>query len=217
MPPMPSHPRESGAEVVPGNSPALLRALGHEVGNLLAGIRLSAHLLVVGEAGRDAAAEIEELSDRAGALMAHVRPLLQPGSEDQRARLGAAELLEGLTLALEDRHKGSTRLSIEPPAAGLPATRGDSGALHHVLVSLALGALEAKPEGGVRVRARPRGGNLVVAVEDDGEDLSSGSQVPVGRMLDVRIAAAVLERDGGRVVVASTETGNRIELVLTGA
>jgi len=199
-----------------GESAQLLRALGHEVGNLLAAIRLSAHLLGVGEAGSEAPADIEELAARAGVLLALIRPLLQDG-ESERACLDADELLAGLGRALEDHRKRSERLLITPPGTDLPAVRADPDALHHAFVALAVGALEASRSGGaVRVAALRQGDDLVLSVEDETESSVGDGDDLLGRSLDLRLVETVVSRDGGRLVVTAGAEGTRAEIVLPG-
>ena len=186
------------------------------MGNLLAAIRLSAHLLGVGEAGAEAPADIEELAARAGVLLTLIRPLLHDG-ETERARLDADELLAGLGLALEDHRKRSERLQVAPPGADLPAVRADPDALHHAFVALVIGALEAsRPGGEVRVAARRQGDDLVLSVEDAAGSTIAAGDALLGRSFDLRLVEAVVSRDGGRLVVASGAGGTRAEIVLPG-
>lgn len=199
-----------------GETAELLRALGHEVGNLLAAIRLSAHLLGVGEAGSEAPADIEELAARAGVLLALIRPLLQ-ARESERACLDADELLAGLGRALEDHRKQSERLQIAPPGTDLPAVSADPDALHHAFVALAVGALEASRSGGaVRVAARRQGDDLVLSVEDEAEPAFGAGDALLGRSLELRLVEAAVSRDGGRLVVTTGIEGTRAEIVLPG-
>jgi signal transduction histidine kinase len=209
-------PEESLQRPVAAETTELLQALGHEVGNLLAAIRLSAHLIVVGEAGSEASADIEELAARAGVLLTLIRPLLR-GGEDERARLDADELVTGLVRALEGRRDRSERLEVVPPGAQLPAVRADPDALHHAFVVLVVGALEAsRPGGAVRVAARRQGRELVLSVEDDAGTLLAEPDALLGRSLDLRLVEAVVSRDGGRLRVTGGAEGTRAEIVLPG-
>ncbi len=209
----------------PGEAPEparLVRALGHEVGNLLAAIRLTAHLLGteaarvgVAEAVRGEAADIEMSAARAGALLAHLRPLLARGRDADRSRLPARELLSGVAAALEEH---GARVELHA-ADDLPELRVDADALHHVLVMLVLGALErTRPAGVVRIAASRRGGELVLCLRDESEaDAAAAPEAPTGRALDLGIAEVVLGRDEGRLQAGADGPGSRVEIVLPGA
>ena len=210
-------PKDPRPQPPAGNDAELLRALGHEVGNLLAAIRLSAHLLGAGEAGGETPADIEELAARAGVLLTLIRPLLSGEGESERARLDADELVAGLARALEDHRKGGERLRVVPPPPDLPAVRADPDALHHAFVTLVMGALDAGgPDGVVRVAADRQGDDLVLSVEDEAGPAASGDDVLLGRALDLRLVEAVVARDGGRLLVKAGAAGTRAELVLPG-
>lgn len=198
----------------------LVRALCHEVGNFLAALRLSAHLLPTGGAKAEriaACREIENLAALAGALLAQVRPLLA-GASVVRVPVSPAEVLTALKRALKDHDIGATVLSI---AAGrsLPDVRVDPDALYHLLLTLVHGSLEAAAPGGrVRVSAEHRGRRVILSVSDDGrqldlDEIGCGS-MPRGRELAVRVADAVLRLMGGRASAEPQRRGTRIDLFL---
>ena len=198
----------------------LVRALCHDVGNLLAAVRLSAHLHPSAgtEAERVAASrEIEELAAQAGSLLAHVRPLLA-GSSIGRLRVSPGEVLSAVTRALKDREMGNATLSIAR-GRSLPDVRVDPDALYHLLLTLIRGSLEAvAPDGRVRVSARHQGRRVILSVIDSGrqidlDELRWGS-APSGRELAVRIADAVLRLMGGRASAELERRGTRVDLFL---
>ncbi|MDX1648910.1 MAG: hypothetical protein R3263_03565 [Myxococcota bacterium] len=208
---------------MPGPSPAtLLRPLCHEIGNLLAAIRLSGHLLRDGGTRDErvrTAREVEQLAAQAGALLAQIRPLFE-GVAESRIRVTTESLLAAASRAVEEGVPEGVRLRIGT-GRDLPDVRVDSEALHNLLVTLLLGALEAVPSGGrVRLEAgtATEGRRVVLTLQDDAAPLELDgrrAEMGRGRELTVRLAAAVIKASGGRVRVASgARRGNRIELWL---
>jgi nitrogen-specific signal transduction histidine kinase len=199
---------------------ALLGAVAHEVGNLLAAIRLSAHLLPHASEARErarGAREIEQLAAQAGEFLAQVRPLLTD-PRGRRATLSASEAVEGVRRALADA-PGSEKLAVGPISGRLPSLFVDPDALHHVIVTLVRGALEAAGAGGrVTLRALRTANYVVFEIAGAGRALQldgpSRSLPPRGRELAVRLADAVLRRDRGRVEATSTRTATRIRVVV---
>jgi len=198
----------------------LVRALCHDIGNLLAAVRLSAHLASteIAETDRDSVSrEIEDLAARAGALLAHVRPLLA-GSHVARVRIAPAEVLTALTRALKDRKTGGAALSIAQ-GRNLPDVRVDPDALYHLLLTLVRGSLEAAdPDGRVRVSAKHQGRRVILSVIDSGRQVDLDEirwgLTPRGRELAVRVADAVLRLMGGRAAAELQRRGTRVDLFL---
>jgi nitrogen-specific signal transduction histidine kinase len=198
----------------------LIRALCHDVGNLLAAVRLSAHLLSIEIPEEDRLSisrDIEGLVAQAGALLAHVRPL-QSGANVSRVPVSLREVLSALSGALKDRRMGSVALSIAN-GRNLPDVRVDPDALFHLLLTLVRGSLEAAvPDGKVRVTAEHRGRRVILSVIDDGrqldlDEIRHGS-APRGRELAVRVADAVLRPMGGRAAAELRRRGSRVDLFL---
>ena len=207
----------SKAELPPQD---LIRALSHDVGNLLAAVRLSAHLLAndIAESERlSLSRDVEDLAARAGALLAHVRPLLA-GATLARVRVSPAEVMMALSRALKDCRTGGATLSIAR-GRNLPDVRVDPDALYHLLLTLVHGSLEAAaPKGRVRVSAKHQGRRVILSVSDDGrqvdlDELRHGS-TPRGRELAIRVADAVLRLMGGRASAELQRRGTRIDLFL---
>ncbi len=197
----------------------LVRALCHDVGNLLAAVRLSAYLLSTDNAETDrisTSRDIEDLAALAGALLAHVRPLLA-GASIVRGPVSPAEVLMALTRALKDRNIGAAALSIAR-GRNLPDVRVDPDALYHLLLTLVHGSLSAAPDGQVRVSAKHLGRRVILSVSDDGrqvdlDEIRRGS-TPRGRELAIRVADAVLRLMGGRASAELQRRGTRIDLFL---
>lgn len=194
----------------------LLPALAHELGNLLAAMRLSAHLLPHEADARErarGARQLEDLAAEAGELAALLRPL----AGDRRGRaveLDAARALAAARDALGE--SGAARLALRPPPRALPRARVDPDALHHVLASLARAALAASGTAGEVVLASARRGGRVELVIADAAPLAGGPALR-GRALRARLADAVLRRSGGRVELTSSRAGTRVRVSLPAA
>jgi signal transduction histidine kinase len=189
--------------------------MAHEVGNLLAAIRLSAHLLPHAEPRERArgAREIEQLAAQAGEILAQLRPLVA-GAPGRGAALAPSEVLEGVRRAFSDA-PGAERFSVRPAPRGLPDVRVDPDALLHALLTLVRGAVEASAERGpVTLRARRDGPGVTFEVRDSGPPLSASPRgfPPRGRALAVRLADAALRPDGGRATVTSSRSGVRVRV-----
>lgn len=215
-------PTPSAATVRSVDPARLVRPLCHEVGNLLAGIRLSAHLLregLDGEEGGRTARGVELLAAQAGGLLAQIRPLVASDPES-RVRVTTASLLASVRRAVEGELPEDVRLRVGA-GRGLPDVRVDTEALHHLLVTLLLGAAEARPAGRLRLEAAAQGRRVVLSVSDDGPPVVLREAAPEsarGRALAVRVAAAVVKASGGSVRLAcGARRGNRVELHLPAA
>jgi C4-dicarboxylate-specific signal transduction histidine kinase len=198
----------------------LVRALCHDIGNLLAAVRLSAHLHSTEFAETDRVSvskEIEDLAAQAGALLAHVRPLLA-GPDVAGVAVSPAEVLTAVNRALKDREMGGAALSIAH-GRNLPDVRVDPDALYHLLLTLVRGSLEAAaPNGRVRVSAKHQGRRVILSVIDNGRQMDLDGirweLMPRGRELAVRVADAVLRLMGGRATAELQQRGTRIDLFL---
>ena len=186
----------------------LLPALAHELGNLLAAIRLSAHLAPHEREARErerGARQIEALAAEAGELAALLRPL----TGERRGRVlevDAGRALEAARGAFGDGPEAS-RVELRPSPRPL-RVRADPDALHHALAALVRAAVAASaPEGTVLVSSRRRGATALLEIADAG-------RVQRGRALRVELADAVLGRSGGRVVATATRAGTRVRVEL---
>lgn len=201
---------------------ALVLGLCHEIGNILAGARLAAHLVARGLAEgdvADAARRIEAETARAGAYLGQIRPLLRVGVS-RRPRVTASEVLAGLERSLGAAAGGPRQLVIQAPQR-VPDLAVDPDALHHVLVALVLSAADVTPsERTVRVSARRREASVVFRIEDDGGPLEVGpppGEAPRrGRPLVLAAASRIVRGQGGRMTTApcGTRRGTRVEIVL---
>jgi signal transduction histidine kinase len=195
----------------------LLLALAHEVGNLLAAVRLSAHLLPHAAEPRErarGARQIEHLAAQAGELLAQVRPLL--ATARAQTAVAPGEVLEGVGRALADA-PGFEKLSVLAPARALPDVRVDPDALLQALLALARGALDAAPEGGpVTLGARRVGRHVAFEVLESGRPIEKApvGSLPRGRALAVQLADAALRRDGGRAEALSRAGTTRVRVLV---
>jgi signal transduction histidine kinase len=109
---------------------------------------------------------------------------------------------------------------------GLPAVRGDRQKLTQVVVNLVRNALHAtKPDEAVRVAATTRGGDVVMAVEDDGPGVPAAVRARLfqpfastkgdeGLGLGLYMARLIVESHGGRLDLLDRPRGARFEVVL---
>ena len=221
------------------SSSALVRAVCHEVGNLLAAVRLRAHLLGEPESSLSesespresqapggpqtpaelaaSAIEIDDACARAGALLATLGPLVE-GAPCSRSLIAPAVLVSGLRDALEDHGGRGARLAFELEP-GLPEVETDAALLHSVLLLGLYGAVEAVDGRGlVALRARREAGAVAFEVADDGdapEDvLAWRSGAPRGRSLVCALTDAVAGLLDGRLEVGRVEGRTRLAVVL---
>ncbi|MGH0038162.1 MAG: sensor histidine kinase [Myxococcota bacterium] len=214
----PSEPRRG--DPPPARAADLTSALCHELGNWLAAMRLQAHLLDETLGPRElaeASLEIDELCERASTLLAQLPPLVaaapaSPGPTDP------AGLVHDVSRVLADQGLRGVTLDVEVEE-GLAQLCADRATLLPVLQNLATGALEAvRPEGSVGIRARGRGAEVALVVEDaapfEGE-AGDWRRLPLrGRILGWALADALARKVGGRLEVNELDPGTRIELVI---
>jgi len=188
------------------NAPVdLLFALCHEVGNLLAAIRLHSQF-----DDEESGARIPELTDRAGSLVALVRPLLSKPPQSVPV-LDPLELLEALQRGLDD--VGGARVRVElKSAVDLPGVAIDGETLHHLLMADLFAALENLPGGErVRVAAEPSPDGVAFVLEVPGEATPDApARKLTGRALTQALAAAILGKRGGSVAVTGYGAGLRV-------
>jgi C4-dicarboxylate-specific signal transduction histidine kinase len=194
----------------------------HELANRLAMVRLTAH--VEGRERRGPAGaplrEIEAVAAQCGVLLASTRALVGRRASP-RSRVSPATILDGLASVLGDRPPDRVSVRVRRPR-GVPDVRVDAELLHHLLLFIAFGALEAvRPRGKVELFARKVGREVVLILEDDAEpidlELGEGEAPRAGRALGLRLASVLLARSGGRVSVAPRKRGNRVEVRLRAA
>lgn len=203
----------------------LVFALCHEIGNLVAAIRLEAHL-IDGEGGElglvRAAISIEDLSSRVGALLTQVRPLLQPAPASEIGTVTPTALLANLYDGFGDRGAGRARVEVGT-GADLPSVIGDPERTNALLWLVALGALESVQLSGgtVRIDACARGGHIEIAVCDDGAPDSEladwRNAAQRGRALVCQVAESLIHPLGGFVEVALEDGATRVALCLARA
>jgi hypothetical protein len=187
------------------------------VGNLLAAVRLSAHLLPHASEPRErarGARQIEHLAAQAGELLAQVRPLL--ATRRVGTTIAPNEVLEGVGRALADA-PGFEKLTVLAPARPLPDVRVDPDALLQTLLALTRGGFDAAAEGvPVTLGARRDGKRVAFEIIQAGrpiEEPAPGS-LPRGRALAVRLAAAALRLDGGDCRAVSRAGTTRVRVLV---
>ncbi len=191
------------------SSQELLLALCHEVGNLLAAVRLHSHLL-----DEDSAAQISQLAGRAGSLVALVRPLLTPAPE-RSAPLAPRAVLAGLRRGLDDTDAVQVRIDVES-AADLPDVAIDGETLHHLLLAQILAALEERGTAApLRVTAEALGDGVAFVVADaPSADVALEAPGLHGGALGRALAQTILGARGGRVEIQRRPDGARTAYVV---
>ncbi|WP_078891307.1 sensor histidine kinase [Streptomyces sp. NRRL S-350] len=145
--------------------------------------------------------------------------------------------VDGATAGGAFSRRGDVRLALEVSPSGLTAV-ADPERLHQVVANLVDNACKHSPPGGtVTVRARPDGedGALLLEVEDEGPGIppadrsrvferfsrsgtatASGPGADGGTGLGLAIARWAVDLHGGRIAVAESPRGCRIEVRLPG-
>jgi hypothetical protein len=184
---------------------ALASSLCHEVGNQLAAVRLSGHVLKFDQSKiqlQKTAQSIEELATLSGAIVGLLGPLMGT-SKSSAGIVNPLDLLDGLSRALPDAVVH--RVQIEMPAEGeIPEIVGNFHMLSGLLLALVLGSCEAAPkESLVKVSLEKRAQEVSVLIDDDGalsEAKGNGIGSALrGRELMLAVADCLLERVEGGV------------------
>ena len=196
------------------------RPLSHELGNLLAAIRLAGHLLAGHLPARDRAllsVEVERLSAHAAALLSLTRLLRKPGD---LVAVSPRELLAALRRSVSDCVPEGVKLTIVA-GRGCPDLSADPDAVHHLLQATVLSAIGAVGDGGrVRVSVGAQGRRVRFSVVDDGPRLvpaDLGSRTPRGRALVADLVDTVLRNCGGRLELGKPRRGAHLDLWMPAA
>jgi len=211
---MSSHDGEAG----PPDANRLVFAMCHEISNLVAAVRLQAHLLDESLSPRElamASLEVDDLSARASALLALIKPVLTADSGRKSGRVSGDVVMHGVERVVEDYGIGGVKVSFHAPPE-LPALALDPDVVHHLLLAQIFCAMEdAHPGEHVRVRAEPREAEVVFAIEDSAaleEEHLRWQQASLrGRALCCAIAQHILLSYGGRIEVHRDGDGSRTE------
>ncbi len=214
----------------------LVLAVCHELGNLLAAIRLHAAAVIDDPAPAELArvsVEVDDLAGRCGALLAQVRALL-PDAEAEADPDADAEppaspdaVVAAVADVIEAQGLRGVRFSMDAGEA-LPPVPIDFGLIHFLLLTQIYGAADAaRPRGSVRLSATGTGtgdreaGDVRFVVEDDGPadaELEAWRDVALrGRALACALASHILEARGGALEAVRVGTVTRVELRLPAA
>jgi len=191
-----------------------VRAVAHELGNLLAGIRLTGHFLgedVTSAERKRWSGDIEFLSAQAGAWAALIAPLSE--GKTSRTRTAPAELLAAVHWSVVEL-EGGGRLRV-PTGRGAPPVQIDKAAMHQLLVLLTTSALADGTGGSVRLALSARPRHVVLSVLDEAAPLEpEGAAARRGRELMREVGDALLRPNGGRLEYTPRREGNRFDLWL---
>lgn len=204
------------------NDPSqLLFAVCHEISNLVAAIRLQAHLLDEDLDARGlavASLDIDDLTARTASLLAMVRPMMSPAPESIPS-VSAGVIAQGIERALSEYGGRGFEITfnIEPD---LPDVTAEPELFHYLMLCHAYGAMEAMEElgerGQIRIEVTSREKEVVFAIEDeapkDAEHLSWWKASLRGRALESAVTHYILDKRGARFEVRRVGGLNRTEL-----
>jgi signal transduction histidine kinase len=198
----------------------LVYAVCHEIGNLVAAVRLQAHLLDEEMAPKELAVtsvEIDDLAARTSAMLALIRPLLS-ASPAEGAAVSPAQISAGISQALEDHGGRGMVLEVECDP-DLPMIVTDPEVMHHLILTLVFGAVEAgEHKGQVTVRTTRSGDDVMFCIEDDADEaeqlLDWKDHMLRGRPLSCAIADFILRSRSGRLEVRREDGLTQVLLIL---
>ncbi|MCP4039145.1 MAG: hypothetical protein GY733_19555 [bacterium] len=201
----------------------LVFAMCHEVSNLVAAVRLQAHLLDEDLDARGlaiASLEIDDLSARTASLLALVRPVLSDPPE-QIAPIGAGVIALGFERALAEYGGRGFEIDFEIES-DLPEVNAEPEVFHYILLSQAYGAMEAmNGEGQLRidVSAGPKQVSFVIEdrAPEDGQHLEWWKASLRGRALECAVAHHILAKRDTRFEVRRNGDFNRTEIAASRA
>jgi PAS domain S-box-containing protein len=190
----------------------LVRVLGHEINNSLGAIQSTAGLLKerASAADRTTMNGLELIEQRSRALGGFIRRYAE------LARLPPPNP-ERVDMAGLIRHVVSleSRLAVEIGSASPETASVDRSQLEQALINLVRNAADAALEtgGGVRVRWKRSGGDLLIEVEDDGPGIAHTENLFVpffttkegGSGIGLVLARQIIEAHGGSLQLANRE------------
>jgi signal transduction histidine kinase len=190
------------------NAKRLVFAMCHEISNLVAAVRLQAHLIDEDLSARGlavASLEIDDASARSSALLALIRPVLSDPKADAPP-IGADAIACGVERALEDYGGRGVELGIDT-GGDLPKVKADPEVIHYLLLIHVYNAMETVGSGGtVRVHVETRSDEVAFIVEESGETddehLNWREGALRGRTLSCAISDYILAKRGGHIAVS---------------
>jgi len=188
----------------------LIRVLGHEINNSLGSIQSTAGLLKERVSPADGVARdgLELIEQRSRALGGFIRRYAELARlpPPNREAIDVAKLIRGVAL-LEERIPVAVE-STEPETVYI-----DAGQVEQALINVVRNAADAALEtgGGVRIRWRRDGRDLLIEVEDDGPGIAHTENLFVpffttkagGSGIGLVLARQVLEAHGGGLRLSS--------------
>lgn len=197
----------------------LVFAVCHEIGNLLAGVRLDSVLLEPAAAAEElakAGERIETASARAGSLLALVRPLLVPEAMSLRSA-DPMDVLDGLFSGLDSASEGRVQIELKS-AANLPRVRLVPDVVHHLMLSVIFCGLEAGGAASrMRVWASADGEDVAFSLLDEVREPDDEALALCGRPLVLAIADRLLQPLAGCCEAAVGASGTRVSFRLPAA
>ncbi|MCH7866593.1 MAG: hypothetical protein IH881_02775 [Myxococcales bacterium] len=200
------------------DSADLVFAMCHEISNLVAAVRLQAHLLDEELDARGlavASLEIDDLSARTAWMLALVRPVLSAPPEEIPP-IGSGVIALGFERALVEHGERGFEIvfEIEPE---LPDVCAEPEVFHYLLLCHAFGAMEAMDAGGrLRIEVTASEKEVVFAIEDrapaDDQHLTWWKSSLRGRVLESALAHHILTKRGARFEVNRLADCTRTEI-----
>lgn len=180
---------------------------------------------------REVAARIVADADRAADVIRRIRAMATPQPEGRELLSVNDVAAETLAFLQRDLQAKEVRVEFEP-ADDLPLVEADRTELQQVLVNLAVNAEQAMAQHDVKdrrlaVRTSSAPGYVSVEIEDNGPGVAPDmaerlfdrfvTTKPNGLGIGLSICRSIVEAYGGRISVASSETGARFTFALPAA
>lgn len=199
----------------------LSAGVAHELGTPLSVVDGTAQRALRHESLPDRVKEaLRTIRDEVQRMEHIVRQLLDFGRRNplQRRTVPAEQLVEMAVSSTRAAHPDADRVEVQPPDASV-ALSVDVGLAERVLVNLLQNAIEAAPDGTIRLAWEQKETDVVFRVEDSGpgidpevkprlfEPFFTTKEVGEGTGLGLAVAHGIVEEHGGTVEVSESALG----------
>lgn len=195
---------------------SLAAAMCHEIGNHLAAVRLTAHLIATGDEAQPAAQGVISASAEAGHVLSQMRALLRGGAAAQTGIFSVTQALRDMRVSLGDELDGPIFFEIGS-GVGLPRLHFNQEILRQQMTEVVQRAAAAiNGPGNISVRISADNEFVTFTVDDDGPPVDPtivSVQEPLrGRALALQVTRFVLAGGGGAVTFEASAGRNRVRL-----